>query len=158
MKQTKANGPCLGWVCSLVYNRIGDQYWMPDCLMVHGQLCATLFPEDNNWHRAVIINWANRMVQVRDAVDLPLVSVCVCVVCVCGLVCVCVTVFVCETVCVCVCVCVRHALPRGQQLAWRRHHRLGQPHGAGTACGFAPGPPVWWCVTVYVCVYDGVCV
>lgn len=32
---------------------------MPECLMVPGQICATLFPEDNNWHRGVITGCNN---------------------------------------------------------------------------------------------------
>ena len=31
-----------------------DIYRMPEDLIVPGQVCATLFPEDNNWHRGVI--------------------------------------------------------------------------------------------------------
>lgn len=31
-----------------------DAYRMPESLMVPGQICAALFPEDNNWHRGVI--------------------------------------------------------------------------------------------------------
>jgi len=27
---------------------------MPENMMVRGQICATLFPEDNNWHRGII--------------------------------------------------------------------------------------------------------
>ncbi|XP_060568435.1 tudor domain-containing protein 5-like [Ruditapes philippinarum] len=38
------------------YNKDRDMdiYRMPEDLMVPGQVCATLFPEDNNWHRGVI--------------------------------------------------------------------------------------------------------
>ncbi|KAL4218912.1 hypothetical protein ACF0H5_021500 [Mactra antiquata] len=37
-----------------VYRHNSDVYTMPESLMVPGQICAALFPEDNNWHRAVI--------------------------------------------------------------------------------------------------------
>ncbi|KAH3791865.1 hypothetical protein DPMN_145356, partial [Dreissena polymorpha] len=37
-----------------VYRGGSDRYRMPEELMVRGQVCATLFPEDNNWHRGVI--------------------------------------------------------------------------------------------------------
>ncbi|PVD22452.1 hypothetical protein C0Q70_18266 [Pomacea canaliculata] len=37
-----------------VYEARGELYRMPECLMTYGQVCATLFPEDNNWHRGII--------------------------------------------------------------------------------------------------------
>ncbi|XP_050394342.2 tudor domain-containing protein 5 [Patella vulgata] len=30
------------------------RYKMPDCLYMIGQVCAVIFPEDNNWHRGII--------------------------------------------------------------------------------------------------------
>ncbi|XP_070176619.1 tudor domain-containing protein 5-like isoform X2 [Littorina saxatilis] len=47
-----------------VYNQQGDLYRMPESMMVHGQVCVTLFPEDNNWHRAIITGGTHSMVQV----------------------------------------------------------------------------------------------
>ena len=42
------------------YNsRAGDAYRMPENLIAVGQVCAALFPEDSNWHRAVITQIVN---------------------------------------------------------------------------------------------------
>lgn len=41
--------------CSYFYNSDESRlYMMPDSLMVPGQVCACIFPEDQNWHRGVI--------------------------------------------------------------------------------------------------------
>ena len=33
----------------------GDEYRMPQRMINEGMVCAAIFPEDNNWHRVVII-------------------------------------------------------------------------------------------------------
>ena len=50
--------------CRVAYKEMGERYRMPEDLMVRGQVCATLFPEDNNWHRGIITGWSHRMVEV----------------------------------------------------------------------------------------------
>ncbi|XP_052789839.1 uncharacterized protein LOC128224159 isoform X2 [Mya arenaria] len=37
------------------YRDCGDKYQIPEELIKPGLVCATLFPEDNNWHRGVIL-------------------------------------------------------------------------------------------------------
>ncbi|KAL5012203.1 hypothetical protein ScPMuIL_010754 [Solemya velum] len=38
----------------MYYSSEGENYEMPDNMLTAGQLCAVLFPEDENWHRGVI--------------------------------------------------------------------------------------------------------
>ena len=39
------------------YGPTSKQYAIPESLMVIGQVCVAIYPDDNNWHRTVIMGF-----------------------------------------------------------------------------------------------------
>ncbi|XP_060065757.1 tudor domain-containing protein 5-like [Ylistrum balloti] len=53
-RTTLALEKCMNELEKLYCSAEGDQYKVPDYLLIVGQIVAAIFPEDNNWHRCVV--------------------------------------------------------------------------------------------------------